>query len=139
MMSSQLKSRSHASAADTSAAVDAFLSGLEHPCKPEIETLRQIILGADSAIKEGIKWKAPSFHTGEYFATLHLRLRSGVGLILHLGAKVQDQPRVPVEDPEGLLKWLARDRAMLTFTGLDELRSSRATVEHIVRQWITFL
>ena len=138
-MSSQPKPKSHASASDTSAAVDAFMSGLEHPCKPAIEVLRQIILGADSAIEEGIKWKAPSFRTGEDFATMHLRLKGGVGLILHLGAKVQGLPSVPVEDPEGLLKWLARDRAMLTFTGLDELRSNRAAVEHVVRQWITFL
>jgi len=139
MVSSQPKPKSHAAPSDTSAAVDAFMSGLEHPCKPEIEALRQIILRADPAIEEGIKWKAPSFRTGEYFATMHLRLKGGVGLILHLGAKVRDLPSVPVDDPEGRLKWLARDRAMLTFTGLDELRSSQAAVEHIVRQWITFL
>ena len=139
MGSPQPKPKSHASAADTSAAVDEFMSRLEHPCKPQIGALRQILLRADPAIAEGIKWKVPSFRTSEYFATMHLRLKGGVGLILHLGAKVRDLPRVPVEDPEGLLKWLARDRAMLTFTGLDELRSSQAAVERILRQWITFL
>jgi len=57
--------------------VEAFLASLDHPFKPEILALRQVILGADPSIAEGIKWNAPSFRTSEYFATMHLRAKDG--------------------------------------------------------------
>jgi len=121
-----------------SAAVEAFLAGLAPTCRSEVEALRRIILGADPAIGEGIKWKVPSFRTTDYFATLHLRMRTGLGLglILHLGAKVRDIPAVPVEDPEGLLTWLARDRALITFADLEEIQARRTALEALIRQWI---
>ena len=125
-----------APAADTSAAIDQFMARLEHPHKAAIELLRQIICGADPAIAEGIKWNAPSFRTVEYFATTHLRAADGLGLILHLGAKVRERPAFQVGDPKGLLKWLAKDRAIVTFSGFDDLTALRPALEDIVRQWI---
>ena len=121
---------------EDSAAVEAFLAGLAPTCRSEVEALRRIILGADPAIGEGIKWKVLSFRTTDYFATLHLRTKVGLGLILHLGAKVRDIPAVPVEDPEGLLTWLARDRALITFADLEEIQARRAALETLIRQWI---
>jgi len=41
--------------------VETFLAALEHPFKPDILALRQVILGADPSIAESIKWNAPSF------------------------------------------------------------------------------
>lgn len=119
-----------------SAAVEAFLAGLAPTSRSEVEALRRIILSADPAIGEGIKWKVPSFRTTDYFATLHLRMKAGLGLILHLGAKVRDIPAVPVEDPEGLLTWLARDRALITFAGLEEIQARQAALVTLIRQWI---
>lgn len=121
---------------DDTAAVESFLAGLPPATRSEAGALRRIILGADPAIGEGIKWKVPSFRTTEYFATLHLRMKVGLGLILHLGAKVRDTPAVPVEDPEGLLTWLARDRALIAFSGLEEIQARRAALETLIRQWI---
>ena len=77
------------------AAVEAFLAGLTPATRSEVEALRRIILGVDPTIGEGIKWKVPSFYTSEYFATLHLRMKVGLGLFLHLGAKVRDIQTVP--------------------------------------------
>lgn len=116
--------------------VDDFMSTLEHPHKPAIEAMRQTIRGADPSIAEGIKWNAPSFRTTEWFATTHLRAKDGVGVILHLGAKVRDTPKVPIDDPQGLLTWLAKDRAMVTFAGAAEVRANKSALENIVRQWI---
>ncbi len=121
---------------EDSAAVEAFLAGLAPTCRSEVEALRRIILGADAAIGEGIKWKVPSFRTTDYFATLHLRMKVGLGLILHLGAKVRDTPAVPVEDPEGLLTWLARDRALITFADLEEIQARQVALVALIRQWI---
>ena len=118
------------------AEVDSFMAELEHPHKPAIEAIRRVVCGADPAIAEGIKWNAPSFRTAGYFATTHLRAKQGVGLILHLGAKVRDLPGVTIDDPDGLLTWLARDRAIVTFANGDEVRNRKAALEHIVRQWI---
>lgn len=122
-----------------SAEVDAFMATLVHPQSAAIEVLRQAIRGADPSIVEGIKWKAPSFHTTEYFATAHLRARDGIGVILHLGAKVRDIDAVPIADPEGLLTWLAKDRAIVTFTGLADVRARKSALQAIVRQWIRYV
>src|SRR5262245_61761709 len=64
-----------------------FLAELRHPAKPEIEAVRALILGADPAIQEAVKWNAPSFRTTEFFATFNLRVKKGVQLVLHRGAK----------------------------------------------------
>ena len=125
-----------AAAADTAEAVDAFMATLEHPHKAAIEALRTIIAGADPAIAEGVKWNAPSFRTTEYFATTHLRGKDGIGIILHLGAKVRETPSFQVEDPQGLLKWLAKDRALVNFAGVQDVRAHEAALQEIVRQWI---
>jgi len=111
------------------------MSSLEHPCKAEIQAIRRIIRGVDPSIVEGVKWNAPSFRTTEYFATTHLRAKSGVGVIFHLGAKVRKTPSFRIDDPEGMLKWLGKDRAMVTFTGMNEIRAGKAALERIVRQW----
>ncbi len=118
--------------------VDVFLETLDHPFKAEIVSLRQIILAADARIGEGIKWNAPSFRTSEYFATFHLRAKDGVQIILHLGAKVRDTAvtGITIEDPAGLLEWLARDRAMVKFRDLQEIEGKRAAFTLLLRQWI---
>jgi len=131
----------HSTAADTTKAVDELMRTLEHPFKAEIEAVRSIILGADPAIAEGVKWNAPSFRTAEYFATTNLRAKGGIGLILHLGAKVRDLPPggVTIEDPEKLLKWLAKDRAAIELADMADIVARRAALEGIIRQWIQYV
>ena len=121
---------------DAASAVDEFVRQLDHAHKPAIELLRQVILGVDPAIAEGIKWNAPSFRTTEWFATTHLRSRVGIGLILHLGAKVRSTPEVSIDDPDGLLQWLGKDRAMLSFADAGEIRTRQPALRRLVRQWI---
>lgn len=118
--------------------VETFLSSLEHPFKQEILALRQAILGADPRIAEGVKWNAPSFHTSEYFATFHLRAKDGVQLILHLGAKKRDTAisGIEVADPNGSLKWLAKDRASVKFRDLKDVEARRAAFVALIREWI---
>lgn len=114
---------------------------LDHPHKKEIEVLRRVILGAHSSISEGIKWNVPSFRTSEYFATFHLRAKDGVGIILHLGAKARGPatPKVEIKDPAGLLRWLGKDRAMVTFSDAKEVSSKRRAFEAVLREWIRFV
>lgn len=119
--------------------VETFLASLEHPFKPEILALRQIILAAHSSITEAIKWNAPSFRTSEYFATFQLRAKDGVQIILHLGAKPRDTStsKVVIADPESLLGWLAHDRASVTFRDINDIEAKQSALANVIRQWIT--
>ena len=127
--------------ASTPESVDAFVAALDHPFKPEILALRQIILGADPGISEGIKWNAPSFRTSQDFATMHLRAKDGVQVILHMGAKIRDTATsgVAIADPESLLEWLAKDRASVKFCDLKDVEAKRSAFVNIVCQWIKYV
>lgn len=129
----------HATPADTTKAVDDLMASLAHPAKKEIQALRRVVLGADPSISEGVKWNAPSFRTHEYFATMHLRVKKGVMLVLHFGAKARATGvvRDSIEDPAGLLKWVADDRATVSFEDLSDMRAKTAPCQAILRQWIT--
>lgn len=112
---------------------------LDHPSKSDLKTIRKVILSVDPSIAEGIKWNAPSFRTTEYFAATNLRGDSSVRIVLHLGAKVRALPAdgIVIDDPESLLKWLGKDRAMIEFKGTSELNANKAALRSLVRQWIT--
>ena len=87
MRSSGLMAKPRARNTPPAPNVETWLAALDHPCKEEVLALRQIILAADPAISEEIKWNVPSFRTSEHFATLNLRVKKGIGVILHFGAK----------------------------------------------------
>lgn len=118
--------------------VDAFLAALDHPRKPEILALRQIILGADPRIAEGIKWNAPSFRTTEWFATMHLRAKDGVQVVMHFGAKKRPgfDPRHDVADPQSLLEWAGADRAFARFRDLGDVEAKKSAFAAVLCQWI---
>ena len=91
--------------------VDDFMLALDHPLKAELEAVRRVILGTDKAIAEGIKWNAPSFRVGEYFATANIRGKDAIQIVFHLGAKVKDGSTggVDIDDRKGLLEWHAKE------------------------------
>jgi len=123
----------------TDPAVDEFLSKLDHPLKPVLEAVRKTILGADPRIREGIKWNAPSFHFKEYFATAGLRSREDfVRVVFHVGAKVKDNSTkgMQINEPTGLLEWLARERCSTKIHDLKDVKSKEAALRSVVRQWI---
>lgn len=131
----------HRTAADTTEAVDALMAKLEHPMKAAIEELRRIVRAVDPSVAEGVKWNAPSFRTSEYFATVHLRSKVGVGLILHRGAKARALPAggLKIDDPAKLLKWLDADRAMVELASAGELERRGAALTALLAQWIRYV
>lgn len=128
----------------TDPAVDAFMSALNHPLKPVVQSLRDLILAVSPTIAEGIKWNAPSFRTADYFATVNLRAKGGetrVWLILHTGAKSKnaDMKSAGIDAPPGLLQWLAPDRCLVTFDDAADLRKKSPALKRVIRQWISNL
>ena len=139
MASEKSKPALHNTAKDSTKAVDEFMRTLEHPFKKEIEAIRASMLGVDRKIAEGIKWNAPSFRTSEDFATTNLREKKGIGIILHLGAKVRSLPsgKIVIDDPGMLLQWLGNDRAMIAFESQEDFSAKRAAFERLIKQWIS--
>ena len=78
--------------------------------------MRSIVLGASPEITEGIKWKSLSFRIKDDFATLNIR-KDAVWVIFHQGAKATKASAtgITINDPTGLLEWLAKDRAVVKF------------------------
>ncbi len=121
-------------------AVDDFMRQLKHPLKKVVVTVRQLILSVSPVIQEGIKWNSPSFRTNDYFATLNLR-NDRVWLILHTGAKVKASATkgLKIADPMGLLKWLAKDRCVVTLDDAKDVEVKRKALQSIIREWIKSL
>ncbi len=122
---------------DDPAAVDALLAALDHPLKPVIASMRAAILGADRAITEGVKWNSPSFYCEGWFATVNVRGKQGVLVVLHRGAKTRAGAalREDIKDAANLLHWHSDDRASIGFTLADEFTGKRPAFVAIVKQW----
>ena len=119
--------------------VDQFMQKLEHPLKAEVEAVREIILDSDPQITEQIKWNAPSFcYQVKDRITFRLApATDSIQLIFHRGAKVKDSSNFEFKDDSGLLKWLAKDRAAITFRSMDEVKESAAALRELVSRWMT--
>ncbi|MGX9720822.1 DUF1801 domain-containing protein [Stenotrophomonas acidaminiphila] len=123
----------------TTTDVAAFIDALDHPLTPVIRALRALLLAVDPSIAEAVKWNASSFRTSGHFATMQLRRPDVVRLVLHLGAKKGGLPAGAIADPDGLLAWLAPDRALLEFRDAAELEARQAAVVALVRQGMALL
>lgn len=114
-----------------------FLAALEHPHKPAIEALRSLILAIDPRISERIKWNAPSFALSDDFATFKLRPAETIQIVLHPGARPQNPGQTfAIDDPHGLLRWAAPDRALVTFADAADAAAKADPFRAIVRAWI---
>lgn len=140
-MSAKKNVKSKGSGTGKAGDLDDFMRELDHPLKSDIETVRRIILSVDPGISEAIKWNAPSFRTTDFFATVNLRSRECVQLIFHTGAKVKATAAtgIRIADPAGLLKWLAKDRCLVTLGAGKDIKAKRAAFEAVVREWIRWV
>ncbi|MCS5720365.1 DUF1801 domain-containing protein [Herbiconiux sp. CPCC 205763] len=135
---------------DTSApadpGVDALVAGLVSPREADIQRLRSIIRATDARITESVKWNSPSYAlartdgTAIDFATLNLRPGNTVRVVLHTGAKPDPaHPELVIDDPDGLLKWLGRNRAIVAFADTGALDARAEGFGAALRQWISQL
>lgn len=108
--------------------VDEFMAALDHPCKAEVQVVREVILGINPGITEQVKWNAPSFSYKGYLATFSLHRREYALLIFHDGAILDGQ--------DGLLEGTYPDRRMVYFHSLEDVAAKRPRLEAAIREWI---
>lgn len=119
---------------------DAFMAALDHPLDADYAAVRKAILAADKTIADGVKWNSLSFRTSEWFATVNLRSRDTVQLVLHLGAKTGKEAAADaIPDPKGLLKWLGKDRALATLGTGAALKANLPAFKTLVKAWIRYV
>ena len=129
-------SKSSTATAD-SEAVERYMATLVHPLKSEVEMLRQIILKADARISEGVKWNAPSFYCGDWFATFDLRSMAWVQIVFHHGAKAKVRPERPrLEDAEEIVKWITNDRCVARFVSGADVAAKARALTRVVAGWV---
>ncbi len=119
--------------------VDAFMRDLVHPLHADIEAVRKIVLRADRAISDGVKWNSVSFRRSDWFATVNLRSKDVIQLVFHTGAKVKANADLKIPDPEGLMLWVANDRALVTLGSGETLKANAKAFETIVKAWIKYV
>lgn len=120
--------------------VTDWISTLNHPLKHTVEQIRQTILSADRSITEGIKWNSPSFYCNGWFATINVRSKQGLLIVLHRGAQpsaASNAKDADINDPAGLLHWHSSDRASITIPDEAVFKAARASIKSIAKQWAT--
>lgn len=121
-------------------AVTNFLDELSHPLRNEIELLRNCILSAHLDLTENIKWNGPNYcFDNEDRITMRIQppTTKQIQIILHCGAKVQEQPKARIlKENFDLLTWKTNDRAVITFKNIQDIEKGKAELTEIVSQWI---
>ena len=102
------------------------------------KAVREIILNSDAQITEHIKWNAPSFcYQGEDRVTFRLfPATDRIQLVFHRGAKAKESPDFAFQDETGLLKWVAKDRATVTFHNMNEVQANSTALKTLVSRWM---
>ncbi|MBL8470283.1 MAG: DUF1801 domain-containing protein [Rhodocyclaceae bacterium] len=128
------------SAKSADKSVEAYLAALEHPHKKGVQALRKVILSIDANIREEVKWNAPSFCLEDHFATFRLHPGSIFQIIFHTGAKAKGNPKqFHLDDPQGLLKWAAKDRCIIAFKSDADAMAKSVEITRMVKDWIAQL
>jgi len=118
--------------------VSLFLDTLNHPLRSEIDSLRTIILQANSELVENIKWNGPNYSLrNEDRITMRVQPPKQIQLIFHRGAKKLEQPSERlIKDESYLLTWKENDRAVITFRNCSEIERASSDLSAIINKWI---
>ncbi len=125
---------------DDTDSVNAYMESLEHPLKSVVRDIRQTILEADQGITEGIKWNSASFYCYGWFATISIRSKNGVQVVLHHGAKVRNDTTLSstIDDSSHLLTWPSKDRALVNFVSTEDFQSKEGAFKKIIKEWTDY-
>ncbi|MEN0007993.1 DUF1801 domain-containing protein [Flavobacterium nitrogenifigens] len=116
----------------------SFFEKLSHPLQAGILHLRDGIKNSFPSLRENIKWNAPNYQYKDIdFLTFNLAKPKEIRLVLHRGAKVKEALTDNlIDDQSGLLQWAAKDRAILTFSSMDEITAQEQNLKAIIQKWM---
>jgi hypothetical protein len=125
--------------------VDEWFRSLDHPLKAELQALREIILSADVAIGEHIKWNHPAFfYTGEmepfdpkeykrYLVISNLNSKDGgVLLVFWQGGRVNDTSGFLSGD-------YADGRRLARFHKMDQVIASKEALIKVIKAQLNLI
>ena len=116
-----------------------FLSEFADDRKPLVEAVLYAVIEECPDLTETIKWNAPTFcDNSKDRMTIMLHKQDRVGLILHTGARPEEDKKAPplYQDDTGLLEWNSNIRATLTFRDLTDFSSKRNLFKMAVKRWV---
>lgn len=120
--------------------VEEFLSDQPKSRKVQIESLRRIILAANSRLVESIKWNAPNYaFAGEDRITFNVANKEGlVKLVFHMGAlRKEDKKGAPIiEDAAQLLEWVSDIRGYATFKSIKDIEERESALKSFIKRWL---
>lgn len=118
--------------------VTAFLTEQNHPLIAEIDRVRSILLSANEALSENIKWNGPNYvFEGDDRITMRIHPPKQVQLVFHRGAKKVEVPKTKlINDASGLMDWKTNDRAVITFKNAAAIESAEEQLKIVVNQWL---
>ena len=109
--------------------VEKFMAELEHPFKAELEALRNIIKNANSKLQERVKWNSPSYYYQADFAAFNLHKKDVLHLVLVF-------PQGIVGAETGILEGDYKDRRMVYFTNMADVKAKQAALEQVINAWV---
>jgi len=117
--------------------VEAWLADQTPEVAAIMQRLREIILAAEPALGEHIKWNGPSFvFEGDDRITAGLHRGQSAQLVFHRGVAVKDAMGFSFSDPSGLMTFAAPDRAVIRFADPQTVERHAASLTDLVRRWL---
>lgn len=108
-----------------------WMNKLEHPLKAEIDAVRTIIKASNKAIKERIKWNAPSYYSTADIVTFNHRATKHVHLIFH-------HPTI-VKIISPLLEGDYKDRRMLYLPDMKAVKANKKELQRIINESVQLI
>jgi hypothetical protein len=122
------------------ATVDEFLAAQSPERRADIEALRALVLEAEPALTEIVKWNSPDYVLdGVDRLTINATGKGPVRLILHFGTgRAEDTAAAPTfaGDTKQLLTWHSNIRASLALPPPAELAGKREAILGLIRAWL---
>lgn len=112
--------------------VDEWMNKLDTEMKPAIDAVRKIIRAAGPKLNERIKWNAPSYYYKEDIVTFGpARSKDKIILVFH-------HPSI-VKIRSALLQGDHKDRRLVYFNSLNEIKSGKKELERIIDESVKMM
>jgi hypothetical protein len=112
--------------------VNEWMNKLDTQMKPAVNAVRKIIKTAGPKLNERIKWNAPSYYYKEDIVTFGpARSKDKIILVFH-------HPNI-VKIGSSLLQGDYKDRRLVYFNSLSEIRSGKKELERIINESVKMM